>query len=177
MPIRAGEAADLLRAVGRLLDSFDATTIQLLNGDAFLTISWQTKQGGPDERQYEERNLEDLRRWARDSRGDIQKGPPGGLADMLRTLGQDLDRERIELTQVEQDAEGLTVVGSLDGRSVRRRYLTLELRASSQRRREWRQEEPSSPRGPDTLRVPPRTEEPRRPPDDEGPLARRLRRS
>ena len=49
---------------------------------------------GPGERYYQDQNLEELRKWARDFRGDFRQAPSGGLADLLRTLGQDLDREQ-----------------------------------------------------------------------------------
>src|SRR6266542_56486 len=122
MPIGPGEHADLLRAIGHLLEVEGAEGVQLVNNEAFLTVSWRSRIRGDDERHYQDHNLEELRAWARDSRGEIQKGTRGGFAELLRTLGQDLDREQADFTQILQEADGLAVSGSVGGRYMRRKY-------------------------------------------------------
>ena len=186
MPIGPGEHADLLRAIGRLLDSEGAESVQLVNNEAFLTISWRSKSRGNDERHYQDHNLEELRKAAKDSRGDIRipTSPSGSLADLFRTLGQDLDRERADFTQIIQEADGLVVSGSIEGRYMRRKYFTSDLVASSQRRRAWRRGGPGAGASAEpNLSWPPTQEPPptpgtgyQGPTDDDGPLARRLRR-
>jgi hypothetical protein len=139
MPIDPGEYTDLLRAIGRLLDREEAQDVRLMNNGAFLSLSWRSPTRGTDERQYEDHNLEELRRWAREARGDIQRGPREFFADLLRTLGQDLDRDGVDFTQIVQSGDALAVTGSADGRYVRQTYYAGDLQASSQRRRTWRQ--------------------------------------
>src|SRR5581483_3867548 len=62
MPICPGENADLLRAIGRLIDSEGARELQLVNNEAFITVSWRSKSGGSDQRHFQDHNLEGLRR-------------------------------------------------------------------------------------------------------------------
>jgi hypothetical protein len=138
MPIRPGEIADLLRAVGRLLDGEKATAFDLINNDGTLAIAFRTKGYGNDQRHYQDRNLEELRKWAKDSRGDMYREPRDGYAEMLRTLGQDLDRAGSEFTEILQEGDKITVRGQIDGRQVEQQYLVPELLASNRRRREWR---------------------------------------
>jgi hypothetical protein len=190
MPINPGEHADLLRAIGRLLDREAAEDVHLANNGAFLTLSWRSRIGGADERHYEAHNLEELRRWAREARGDSQQGPRGYFADLLRTLGQDLDREGADFTQIVQEADGLAVTGSAGGRYLREIYYAADLLTSSQRRRAWRDssapiQDAGPPAGGSTVGDVPRgdsTSTPRRGPElDElmdaadGPLLRRMR--
>jgi hypothetical protein len=184
MPLVPGEYADLLRAIGRFLDGQAAEGVQLVNNEAFLTVSWRFKGGGADGRHYQNHNLEELRQAARDSRGDIREVPDGALADLLRTLGQDLDRERIDFTLIVQDTDGLVVSGSVGGHYTRKKHYVTELVASSRRRRDWRQgsaadgnekgRRPESPHSAITAEAgQPRADASG---DDDGPFARRLRR-
>jgi hypothetical protein len=190
MPINPGEHTDVLRAIGRLLDREAAQDVRLVNNGAFLTLSWRSPARGDDERHYEDHNLEELRQWARDARGDLQAGPRGFFADLLRTLGQDLDREQAEFTQILQAGDALAVTGSVGGRYLRQTYYAAELQASSRRRRGWRQSAgaaesdptreaapPPAPAHPIETPPAPSSQGNFRPPMDaaEGPLLRRMR--
>src|SRR4051794_136221 len=97
-----GEHADVLRALGRFLDENDAYEFEITNHDIFLAVSWG-KADGAGERSYQEHELEKLRQQARLMRQGLGGGNPGGLAELMRTLGQEIDREQIDISRIEQD--------------------------------------------------------------------------
>jgi hypothetical protein len=183
MPIAPGEHAALLRAIGRLLDAEFAENVQLVNNDAAVTLSWRKPGLGGEQRSYRQENLEELRRFAAQSRGTYRGDQADSLAELLRTVGQDLDRERWKLTRLVQEPDGWVAEGWLNDRPITRKHLLRDLVASSKRRREWRRSTP-----PADLPVPPSKFEPPPPPgeplrsntwgvndrDEGGPLSRRL---
>src|SRR5881296_3005892 len=94
----AGEQADVLRALGGFLDQQGATEIEIVNKEAFLAVSWKQRTPGAGQRAYQEHELEALRAQARELRKGTAGNPLGALAEMLRTLGQELDRKQVEVT-------------------------------------------------------------------------------
>ncbi|HZT07459.1 MAG TPA: hypothetical protein VFC51_10555 [Chloroflexota bacterium] len=138
MPIAPGEHADMLRAVGRLLDAEFAERVELANEDDVLGLSWHRKGLGVDRRHYQDQNLEELRKVAKQSRGTFRGEPKDSLAELLRTIGQDLDREGASFTRIVQEPGVITVHLAAGAPQPERRYLITELAASSRLRRELR---------------------------------------
>jgi len=119
--------ADLLRALGRSLDAQNAGHIEILNRDAFLSVFWDAGAPGADQRAYQEHDLEALRAAAREMRSGSGGNPGGSLAEMLRTLGQELDANQVDLSRVAEVATGFEVSGEAGGKYFRRVYMTEEL--------------------------------------------------
>ena len=63
-------------------------------------------------------------------------GIPGGhLAELLRTLGQELDRDGVDVSGIVQQEAGFLVSGTIEGRYTRKLYGNEELRELSEARR------------------------------------------
>ena len=137
-----GEQADVLRALGRFLDEQGASEIEIVNREAFLAVSWKQRTPGEGQRAYQEHELEALREQAREMRKGSTGNPLGALAEMLRTLGQDLDQKQVEVTTITQEAEGFRVSGTASGRYFRELYPTGSLLMNSKRRRVGRGQRP-----------------------------------
>lgn len=129
-----GEHGDILRAVGRFLDREHARKFEIVNHDSFLSISWQSPTSGPDQQHYQEHELQALR----DEAKQMRKGMPQdarGIAELLRTLGQEIDRLGLELADIAQGDDGFIVSGAANGRYVRRKFDTDALLAVARRGR------------------------------------------
>jgi hypothetical protein len=137
MMIAAGEYADVLRALGRVLDEVGAESVEITVVDSSIGVSCRRGNRAGEQRQYTIDDLETLRRLGK----ELRKGESElrtGYAEMLRTLGQDLDQTRAALTQISEQRDGMTVACLEGERQVRRKYLSSELLGSSRRRREMR---------------------------------------
>lgn len=172
MPISPGEHADILRAVGRFLDEQSATDVELVNQDAFLSLSWTRGGMAADRRHYIDRDLTALRDEAKLSRGTAGGDVRGGLAEIFRTLGQDLDQDHADFTRIAQQGGTIIVSGSVAGRYSQRRYPVGDLLASSRRRRVRRGGPAPRPTVLPIADLPSQRVE-----EDGGPLSRRLHRS
>jgi hypothetical protein len=135
MPIATGQYADILRALGQFLDREQAQKFEATNEDGFLSVSWL--QAGPDagDRLHIDHQLDQLNDRAKEARARGRGDPRDGWAEMLRTLGQLLDDEQLELTRLVEQDDGLLVVCSVDGNEVSHTYLIEELQAASRERR------------------------------------------
>ena len=106
-----------------------------LNRDAFLSVFWDGEGAGTDQRAYQDHDLEMLEvtgsRYAVGFRGS----PVGSIAELLRTLGQELDRDQADWSRVAENEEGFEVSGVMDGKYFRRFYTRQELAALSAERR------------------------------------------
>jgi hypothetical protein len=141
MAIPTGRYAELLRAIGRLLDAEFAEGIELINNPASVRISWRSKRlgaFGAEQRLYQDHNLAQLEQIAQQSRGTYRAEPRENLAETLRTLGQELDREQWELAAIIQERDDLVVSGTVGGQPVRRTYRTADLLSTSRERRKGR---------------------------------------
>jgi hypothetical protein len=135
---------DVLRALGRFLDAEGATHVEIVNHETYLAVSWEKQPPGAEQRSYMEHDLEELRAQARDMRQADDGNPSGSLAELLRTLGQEIDNEEIDVNMIVQEEGGFLVSGVAGGRYVRQLYETEELLSSaSQRRIERAQRNPS----------------------------------
>src|SRR5689334_21775936 len=90
--------AEVLRALGRFLDDQGATTFEIVNNIPYLDVTWEMPGAGsqPCRRAYQEPDLYDLRAEARALRQGAGR-PVGSLVELLRTIGQELDRDGVEL--------------------------------------------------------------------------------
>ncbi|HZT05979.1 MAG TPA: hypothetical protein VFC51_03045 [Chloroflexota bacterium] len=150
----AGENADILRALGQFLDEQDATTFEIVNHHSFVAVSWDSESSAGVHQAYQEHQLEDLRREARELRAS-DGGPLGSIVELLRTIGQELDGAGIELSGIVRDARYFRVSGAVDGRYVTKRYQTKELVAMGAARRAARgsfvPHQPVEPASPDAF--------------------------
>ncbi len=139
VPIAPGEHAELLRALGRFFEQEDARQIEVVNYGDFVSISWRKQDPMGGELHYREHELAELRRRAREARSGIQYDPLGGWAEMLRTLGQDLDHEYADLSSILQKDAGFVVAYQIRGRYAQRQYRIADVLTSSRTRRALRQ--------------------------------------
>jgi hypothetical protein len=133
----ASGQADVLRALGRYLDEQGATGVEIVNRETYLAVSWDQRaaQGEAQQRSYVEQELEELRAQAREMRQGGAGNPAGSLAELLRTLGQELDTEDIDVNMIVQEADGFRVTGIAGGSYFRQLFETSELLAAAERRR------------------------------------------
>ncbi|HZT06522.1 MAG TPA: hypothetical protein VFC51_05790 [Chloroflexota bacterium] len=133
---QVGEYADIFRALGRFLDDLNAASVQIDNQGEYMAVRWNRTLGSVQERIFRERDLDALREQARAMRRGLLKASPsrGSLAELLRTLGQELDRDKIEVSTISQNEVGFDLTGTVDRRYVRRSYVLSELEAISTQR-------------------------------------------
>ncbi len=130
-----GEQADVLRALGRYLDSQAATQVEIVNREAFLAVSWERRARGGEQRAYQEHELNNLRAQAREMRQGGVGNPAGSLAELLRTLGQELDRHQVDINTIVQEPGGFRVSGVKGGRYYRELFNTGDLLMAAKRQR------------------------------------------
>jgi hypothetical protein len=130
-----GEQSEILRALGRWLDEQNAKGFQITNYDTFVSVTWDEPAHGAVHRAYQEHELTHLRAQARVLRQGGVGSPKGTLAELLRTLGQELDAERLEPSGIVQEPGGFRVSGAAGGVYYSRLYETTELQEASARRR------------------------------------------
>ena len=92
---RAGEYADVLRALGQWLDEQGAARAEIVDSGAFLAVRWASANGFDREQVYNELDLGGLLARAHQLRGfagdNWTSSPLSDRAELLRSLGQDLD--------------------------------------------------------------------------------------
>lgn len=124
-----GEYADILRVIGHLLDEHDADQVEIIQYEKFMTVSWRQPGGTADQRAYNDIDVKLLRDKARRLRG---AGPVGGeKAELLRTLGQELDTQGIEANGIVEEGDGFRVSGVADRRYVNLHFTFFDLRSLS----------------------------------------------
>jgi hypothetical protein len=134
--LNLGEQADVLRALGRSLDQQGATGVEIKCEASFLAVFWLVRGTRTSQRAYQEHDLESLRLLARRLRQGTAPGNPGGrLADLLRTIGQELDEAQIEASAIVQEDDGFRVSGTRSRRYVTHLYYTYELLELNDQRR------------------------------------------
>src|SRR5436190_6514178 len=126
--------ADALRALGRSLEEQKAGPVEILNRDAFLSVFWDIGTGA-DQRAYQEHDLAMLQAQAREMRSGSGGTPGGSQAELLRTLGQELDQDQADWSRIAEGDEGFEVSGTANGKYFRRLYSRQELNAISAERR------------------------------------------
>jgi hypothetical protein len=143
-----GDQADVLRALGRWLDDQGASGVQITEYDVFLSVTWDNADAiAATHRAYQEHELDSLRAEARRMRQTDSSGPNGvpgdipgpipndSLAELLRTLGQELDLAGVAAGGIVQEPGGFRVSGVAEGNYFSRLFTTdelLELSANGQ---------------------------------------------
>lgn len=127
---------DVLRVVGRWLDTEEAQNVQIAPGPT-LDVTWQ-RAGTAQETALTRLDMDKLREQAPLMRQPISAPPKGDREELLRTLGQELDDLGYKVERVSERAAGyeVRVVGA-EGPSDRF-YSLPELREHSARRRALR---------------------------------------
>ena len=143
-----GEQADILRALGRFLDDQEATDIKIQARELVLQVSWSQGRPGDETRAYQDHDLADLREQAKQLRYGGGGSPAGSLAELLRTLGQELDENNFEANGIIQEDEGFYVSGVMDGRYANQTFSTAALLERSEERRSARGTAPAAPSAP-----------------------------
>jgi hypothetical protein len=131
--------AEVLRALGHFLDEQGATTFEIVNYVAYLAVTWGMPPGGSlsGQRAYQEHDLRSLRAEARAMRQGSE-GPVGSLVELLRTIGQELDREGLEVSSVRRNERAFYVSTASGGRHRQYQYRTKDLVAIAAARRAMR---------------------------------------
>jgi hypothetical protein len=137
--------AQYLRAIGTLLDRERAQDVMIEESPSAITVSWggpggQTKTAAYrwadleslDTMSIEYRTSETPSRITRDLQG-------GGWAQLLRSMGQDLDGLHVPYCAVSGDLEALTASWMADGFYASRHYTAAELWDADRRRAVRRQ--------------------------------------
>jgi hypothetical protein len=134
----AGSKADVLRALGRWLDDQCAEGVQISFEGTYLRVTWDNSTSSDTNRVYHEHELDKLRAQARMLQRGALANPFGELAELLRTLGQELDAAGIEPSAIVQDSLGFRVTGVANGTYYSEHYASSELREASEQRRAQR---------------------------------------
>src|SRR5262245_57182603 len=90
-----------------------------------MAVSWQNSNGA-QRRSYSELKVKQLQAAARRMRGEASIQQIGPRSELLRTLGQELDEQGIELQGIIEEEDGYRISGTLDRRYVNRLY-TIEV--------------------------------------------------
>jgi hypothetical protein len=131
-----GEQGDVLRALGRAVDEQGGRDIAIEARDGHLAVSYRVGAAESSSRYYQDYDLDALRAKAQFLRtGGAGAARAGALAELLRTLGQELDEAGIEWTAVAQTAEGFRVSGVWHGQYHTQHVFRYELESSSAQRR------------------------------------------
>jgi len=130
--------ADVLRAVGQVLEGEGPGEVEILRQGDGLFGWWRAPDRSRRHRGYTGPELERLREEGRRWRGSPGRDPSEGLAEQLRTIGQELDHAGADVVAIAQDPEGFFIVGLAGNRAVSRYYLIGEILSLSRQRRELR---------------------------------------
>ena len=123
-----GEYSDMLRAVGRLLDLQGAHELEIVDDGPYLRASWQVTNGGRERRIYRAFELDRLRLEAKLLRsGSADGAPSDSLAEILRTIGNELDRTECDLLSLTQKDDGFQVSVMRGGGHIVRTYTPNEV--------------------------------------------------
>jgi hypothetical protein len=114
--------------------------------DDYFAVSWRATAGAMQRRIYHQYDLDELLKQAKALRNEEAGRSYGEREELLRTLGQELDRGGVDLkgiVEVEDDA-GVQVRGRLHGDDVLRIYSWETLRHISESYK-WRRRAPPGP--------------------------------
>ena len=138
--VQEGSYADLLRAIGRLLDEQGARDAELVEHEHFTSVSWHANDGSVENRAYNRPALFQLREKGRRLRS--VENSPGEMSELLRTLGQEIDDLAMDVSHVQVKKEAFTITGEVQNRYESHHFTCSELRHLSGQRRASRR--PSS---------------------------------
>jgi hypothetical protein len=138
--VSAGWHADVLRALGCFLDQSAAGIYVIVSdsdGTGGLELVWQAADAAIRSRPYPQPDLDELRAQARALRSG-HGGGAGPNAELLRTIGQDLDQDGVSLRGIYRNADGFSVSGLLATGDFCALYLTQDVMALSMIRQRTR---------------------------------------
>ena len=104
-----GEYSDTLRALGRFVEILGGIEIKIIDSGDRLELSWIGRSGARDERLWGPHELAALRTTIRQFRGLEGGHPRFTTAELLRTVGRELDQ---------REAQAVTIIETTDGFSV-----------------------------------------------------------
>jgi len=117
-----GEYSDTLRALGRFLDDINAHAIRIVEGPESIEVSWDDGRGARATQHYDRSAIEALRAAARMHRGLAEGMFRYGSAELLRTVGRDLDQMRASGVTIEETGAGFDAVVMVGETIVREMY-------------------------------------------------------
>lgn len=132
--IPVGEYSDTLRALGRFLDDAQAFGIEIVGRADEWEVTWD--RGGPT--RFRRPQLDALRAAARQRRGLEGDLPRLTTSQMLRALGDALDRLNPTRFTIIELPDGYRLTATVDGEDVVQAYSLEEIRALVARRLEAR---------------------------------------
>jgi hypothetical protein len=130
-----------LRAVGWFLDVERGRRIRIEELDTELQVHWQALDGGTWLRAFDASALAAFHRLARQGRASPEDAVTGVYAELLRTLGQELDQRAFTRVQI-RESGGFRVEGQVAGSPLTAWYDRDELRKLSEERHTTRQPPP-----------------------------------
>jgi hypothetical protein len=134
--------ADLLRALGQMLDAEGAETIEIADDETTITVTWIDRDGDERVRTVDKAgDVEAMRRDGRRRRGSATPRAEQSREELLRTLGQELDLTGAHLVHI-REVHGFKVsVSEKDARRTDHWYSHDELLEKSRARRAHRSAE------------------------------------
>jgi hypothetical protein len=130
--------AEVLRVAGRYLAAQQARSFEIAERDEALALTWVAGSGDRAQHSYTRLELADLLAAARLLRGDALVVRSREQEQLLRTLGQELDRQHVTLGAVFQQSDGYRVLGEREGLPFEGHFSVAELGHLSAERHEWR---------------------------------------
>jgi hypothetical protein len=126
-----------LRAVGWFLDMEQAQGATIQEEGPGFHVRWHGPDGMESTRTLQPQELQAFHRLARSMRSDPAQAVRGTYTELLRTLGQELDRQRLSQVLIREERL-LQVSGQVDGVFTTLAYGRDELRMLSERRQALR---------------------------------------
>jgi len=133
--LQPGECSKILRLLGQFLEQEEAEEVGIEDHEEYVEVSWRNQSGDREERYHDASELAALRLSAELYRGSTDSRHYG-LAELLRTLGQELDDLQLESVAIAATPDGFFASGNVRGNELSRTYTQRELiaRAQSYRR-------------------------------------------
>ena len=104
-----------------------STTWEVLDHGLFLAVSWRAGTDAVARQAYDELNISELRDEARRLRGEGAEDRTRKYEVWLRTLGQELDAEQVQMSAISEKDGEFVVMGVVDGRYLQQSYGKNEL--------------------------------------------------
>jgi hypothetical protein len=123
--------AEVLRVTGRYLAAQQARSFEIAERGEALALTWIADRGQTERRSYTRLELADLLAAARLLRGRGPSSSPSELEQALRTLGQELDRQRVSLGIIFQEPDGYRVRGERESLPFEAHFTAGELQELS----------------------------------------------
>jgi hypothetical protein len=127
------------------VESEGGSSLQVVRYGSVLVVWWRAGDDSREERRFSERDLASLGEESRLLRGVAANCSSAHLAEVLRTLGQDLDTMRADAIGIVEEPDGFFLTASSSGGHLMRTYTAEEVLRLSQQRRQARSSQGYSP--------------------------------